>query len=160
MIYVVTNRELDEQSPLRFGYKPNGKGIEELRLAEAAKQANGKWKVKVLTERKKIAVDSPYEDRPSFKLFQKLQQTMMSENRNCVFLIHGYNVNFESALETAQRVRELYQVEVILFSWPALGAGEGKKHLGKEFVGTLNYKRDKKTAIKSVPALDKSYNFV
>ena len=97
------------------------------------------------------------ERKPSFKLFRKLQKSMMDNNRNCVFLIHGYNVNFVSALESAQRVKDLYDVEVILFSWPSLGAGEGEKHLGKEFVGTINYKRDKRTAIRSVPALDKVF---
>ena len=154
MIYIASNRELSEDSSLGFGYKPNGKGIEELRIA-TAKKVRGTWQVNPHKETSAINVDTPMERKPSFKLFRKLQKSMMDNNRNCVFLIHGYNVNFFSALETAQKVKDLYNVEVILFSWPSLGAGEGEKHLGKEFVGTINYKRDKRTAIRSVPALDK-----
>lgn len=156
MIYIVSNRELDERSPLGFGYKPNGKGIEELRIA-TAKKMDDTWQLDPHQETSAIDADTSMEQKPSFKLFCELQKSMMDNDRNCVFLIHGYNVNFVSALETAQRVKDLYDVEVILFSWPSLGAGEGEKHLGKEFVGTVNYKRDKRTAIRSVPALDKVF---
>ena len=156
MIYIASNRELNENSPLGFGYKPNGKGIEELRIA-TAKKVRGIWQVNPHKEASSMDVDTSMERKPSFKLFRKLQKSMMDNDRNCVFLIHGYNVNFVSALETAKRVKDLYNVEVILFSWPSLGAGEGEKHLGKEFVGTINYKRDKRTAIRSVPALDKVF---
>lgn len=157
MIYLVSNRKISARSNLGFGYTPNDKDIEELRLASAKKDNRGKWKVSVLPERKNITVDSEIEDKPSFQLFRQLQDSMMQNDRNCVFMVHGYNVNFASALETASRVRELYSVEVILFSWPSLGAGEGKKHIGKEFIGTASYKRDKRTAIRSVPALDKTF---
>ena len=157
MIYIVSNRELNDESSLGFGYKPNGKGIEEVRIA-TAEESDGGWQVDIHEEVSSMSVDTAMEDKPSFKLFCKLQKSMMDNSRNCVFLIHGYNVNFTSALETAQKVRELYDVEVILFSWPSLGAGEGEQHLGKEFIGTLNYKRDKQTAIRSVLALSKAFS--
>ncbi len=44
MIYIASNRELDERSSLGFGYKPNGKGIEELRIA-TAKKVRDVWQV-------------------------------------------------------------------------------------------------------------------
>ena len=161
-MYIVTNREIDKKNcpDLKFGTSPNPKGIDELRLASAQKLETGKWDIQILPEPDSETVansgdSDAYKKRPSWKLFCQLQTTMKTEKRNCVFLAHGYNVNFESALETGWKVQELYDVEVILFSWPSRGGGEGKEDLGKDLVGTASYKRDKKIARMSAPALDR-----
>ena len=156
MIYLVSNRVVQTSNDLGFGNEANSKGVEELRIAKAEK-LNGKWIVSIQEEKDGANIDTPIKDKPSFKLFKELQDSMRQSKRNCVFFVHGYNTNLLSAIENANKVKELYDTEVILFSWPSLGAGESERHLGKDLIGTLNYKRDKRVAKRSVDALDKTF---
>lgn len=165
MIYIVSNREVDpENNPeVLFGTRPEAKGIDNLRVGKAQKVGR-KWKVTIEEDHPTdssasniVSVDTPIEMRPSFRLFQELQNTMKTRNRNCVFYVHGYNTNFRNALESAKHIQDLYGVEVILFSWPSMGAGEGRENIGKDLIGTVNYKRDKRIAAQSRVALDRTF---
>ncbi len=155
-MYIVTNRELDEENnpTFKFGTGSNAKGISELRLATANKIGND-WKVDLIQEKSVITSNTSINRRPSFQLFKKLQKRMMEKKRNCVFFVHGYNTNIRSAIETAHWVERLYDVEVILFTWPSRGGGEGKRNIGKDLLGTASYKRDKRIAQESIGALDR-----
>jgi len=154
----VTNREIDEgNNPIyKFGNSANPKGISELRLAKASK-ADDQWNVEVIPEKRSFAPETTDRLRPSFRLFTELQANMERTGRNCVFFVHGYNTNFKSALETANNIETRYDVEVILFSWPSRGGGEGEKSIGKDFLGTASYKRDKRIAQESTGALDRCF---
>lgn len=160
-MYIVSNREIDtENEPtFKFGTLPNPKGPAELRVAEAFEK-DGDWQVELMTEKRGLNESSKLEDRPSFRLFTKLRENMKTKDRNCVFFVHGYNTNIRSAIESAARIEELYDVEVILFSWPSIGGGEGKKSFGKDLYGTANYKRDKRVAAQSVGALDRCFEYL
>ncbi len=155
-MYIVTNRELDEENnPIfKFGTGANAKGISELRLATAAK-VGSEWKVDVIPEKRNITANTSVKLRPSYQQFRALQKRMMERKRNCVFFVHGYNTNIRSAIETAHWVERLYNVEVILFTWPSRGGGEGKRNIGKDLIGTASYKRDKRIAQESIGALDR-----
>lgn len=140
---IVTNRNIQpKKSPVeRFGKKPNREGIDELRLALATKHT-GEWDVKVLPNK----IGSKY---ASESVFVKLQEKMREQKKNCVLYVHGYNNDFEAALESAWDIQETYGVEVILFSWPANGRDSGK--LG----GLASYKSDKREAAASGAAFDR-----
>jgi len=157
MIYIVTNREIDTKNEpdLIFGASQNKKDIDEIRLATAEKKG-AKWKVSLLEEPKDLKDDSDLARYPSFTLFKDLQKRMKENKRNCLFFIHGFNVNFIDALKAAEKLRKKYNVEIVLFTWPAKGAGEGKKMPGEGFLGLLNYRKDKRIASVSAPHLAKS----
>lgn len=74
---------------------------EELRLAVAAKQPGGGWRVELL-------------DQVAFL------EAARAGSKSCVFYIHGFNKSFVETLEQAAAIENLYDVDVIPFSWPSL----------------------------------------
>lgn len=158
IVYIVSNREIDEskEPKLKFGLSQNPKGIDEIRLGKATRSSDNNIEVSIIEEAG-WTPGSENQDPPSYKLFKDLNSIMRTKKRNCVFLVHGYNTNFEAALNTAFNVRKYYGVEVILFSWPSLGGGEGRDSIGKDVIGTASYKRDKRIAMRSVGALDRCF---
>lgn len=74
---------------------------EELRLAVAAKQPDGGWRVELL-------------DQDAFL------EAARAGSRSCVLYIHGFNKSFVETLEQAAAIENLYDVDVIPFSWPSL----------------------------------------
>ncbi|MEO0454173.1 MAG: alpha/beta hydrolase [Verrucomicrobiota bacterium] len=143
-----------------FGDGFNEKGPKELRIAVADKDDNGKVSVAVVPEPK---TGKPASERK----FREMQKQMSIEGRNCVLFVHGYNTNLESAVRDAFRIRELYQVEVILFTWPANGGGIETNRPDKPFDlvmgkaedlhGYGSYLSDKHDAELSKGALDRIF---
>jgi esterase/lipase superfamily enzyme len=143
-MYVVTNRNLQpNESPIkRFGATFNQLGPNELRLAEANK-VNGVWQVDVLPDR------TTYEGQEmlaSEAAFLKAQKRMREQSTNCLFFVHGFNTDFQSALESGYRLQQLYNVEVVVFTWPSNGGG---------LSGISSYMDDQRDATLSVNALDR-----
>ncbi len=143
-MYVVTNRNLQPDQPpeQRFGKKFNEVDPSELRLAEVD-LVDGSWQLEILDDTK------TYEGRemPASEMaFLETQKRMCQNSSNCLIFCHGYNTDFEGALESAFNIQDTYQdLEVILFSWPSDGDG------------VPTYRSDKREASQSVYALDRFF---
>ncbi|MEO0869361.1 MAG: alpha/beta hydrolase [Cyanobacteria bacterium J06642_11] len=144
-MYVVTNRNLQPNArpEERFGATFNQKGPHELRLAEAQKVGD-RWQVNILEDR----VNHNGEDMwASEAAFLKTQQRMGQNRTNALFFVHGFNTDFGDALEAAYRIEQLYNVEMVLFTWPSNGGGS--------IEGLASYQDDKRDAALSIGALDR-----
>ena len=143
-MYVVTNRNLQPNQPpeKRFGRRFNEIDPSELRLAEVDK-VNGAWQVEILPDRETYEGE---EMSAGEAAFLKTQKRMCDNSTNCLIFCHGFNTNFEGALEAAFAVQEAYNnLEVVLFSWPSDGRG------------VTSYRSDKREASLSVYALDRFF---
>ena len=143
-MYVVTNRNLQPDQPpeKRFGKRFNEIDPSELRLAEVDK-VDGSWQLEILQEQE---IYEGQEMLASEVAFLKTQQRMCDKSRNCLIFCHGFNTDFEGALEAAFSIQEIYQdLELVLFSWPSDGDGP------------LSYRSDKREASQSVYALDRFF---
>jgi esterase/lipase superfamily enzyme len=142
-MYIVTNRNLKPKAPVteRFGTKFNELGPNELRLAKAQK-VNNVWQVDVLPDQK---VNDMW---PSEISFLEAQARMCANRTNCLFFVHGYNVSFEDVLEEGQHFADLYNVEVVVFTWPSDGGGA---------LPFPPYKDMQRNAALSIGALDRCF---
>ena len=143
-MYVVTNRNLQPDQPpeKRFGKRFNEVDPSELRLAEVDK-IDGSWQLEILTDRE---THEGQEMFASEAAFLKTQKRMCDNSTNCLIFCHGFNTDFEGALEAAFTIQQIYDdLEVILFSWPSDGDGP------------LSYRSDKREASQSVYALDRFF---
>jgi esterase/lipase superfamily enzyme len=144
-MYIVTNRNLQpkEVPEKRFGENFNQLGPNELRLAKANK-VNGAWQVEVLPDRLSYGGK---EMLASEAVFLQTQEQMRANKTNGIFFVHGFNTDFLGALEGGYRLQQLYNLEVLVFSWPSNGGGG---------LGSLaSYKDDQRDARLSVSALDR-----
>ena len=165
-LFVVTNRAFRRVRggagyELRDGLNP--KGSRELRLFEARPRGGdvSDW------------VLEPARDRPTLRDFEshgveplrrkrryngsdlvaaRLVDTLRTHRRNLLVFIHGYNTNALDAIRRAWRIAERYDIEVLLFTWPANGGGE---RLLENLHGVASYKSDKSDARASTEALDR-----
>jgi len=167
-MFIVTNREVDETRTDFGAFKstPNSKGPNELRLAEATRVGQG-WKISVLpdiipdamaneagikapidpiTKQKLPIYGSRYVAHKLHKRVNPSAYGSPSKGRNLVFFIHGFNNDIKSVLDRARQLEENYDVEVLIFSWPANGGGVH---------GVVSYKSDKRDALASTGALDR-----
>ncbi|VVM47552.1 alpha/beta hydrolase [Pseudomonas fluorescens] len=153
-MFIVTNREVKPSASgiKQLGLKPNSEGPNELRLAEAEKD-EGKWKIKILPNiltapmRKAVGLPSDSETAYASEYVARIIfERILQQKKNLLFFVHGYNNDVEAVLDRAQRLEELYGVEVLSFSWPANGGGAA---------GVASYKSDKRDARASVGALDR-----
>ncbi len=144
-MFVITNRNLQPDNPPveRFGEGFNELGPKELRLGEAKKTSRG-WRLTILDDQVIHDGEAIYASEMAFLTLLKRARRY---KKNCLFFVHGYNNNFEEVLERGHTLEQLYNVEVILFSWPANGGG---------IRGVLDYKSDKQDAVLSVNALDRA----
>ncbi|MDO6613726.1 alpha/beta hydrolase [Shewanella sp. 1_MG-2023] len=143
---IITNRNINKSNFIdgigdhnAFGDRVNSKGPNEVRLANAEK-VDGKWQVILIKEPSVITENNI----PSQKQFLKLRDKLTSENKNCVFFVHGFNQSFKKNLEKSRALEEEHGVEVIAFSWPSNPGG----------FKTKEYRHAKRTARASVGALD------
>ncbi len=143
---IVTNRKINRGkfengvgNHEAFGDEANLKGPNEVRLATANK-TRGKWRVELIKEPAKITDTNI----PSLKAFDDLRNRLISEKKNCVFFVHGFNQSFEKNLEKALALEKEHKVEVVAFSWPSNPGG----------IKTKEYRVAKRTAKASVGALD------
>lgn len=159
-MYVVTNRHVDESTTgvAQFAGRPNAKGNNELRLVEVNKHGPG-WSVQFVDDQlSQVEVDNlirefhlPIDrDAPqygSLKAACEIFRRIRDDKRHQLLFVHGYNNELRDVLEAAHQLQQRYGVEVLAFSWPALGGG---------LEGTLNYKADKRQARASAGALERA----
>ena len=146
-MYVVTNRILQPTATPeeRFGATFNRMGPNELRLAEAQKVGD-RWQVDILDDRTTYNGQDMWASEAAFL---KSQQRMKQNQTNALFFVHGFNTDFNNALESAYRIEQLYNLEVILFTWPSNGGGA--------IEGLSSYQDDKRDAALSIGALDRCF---
>ncbi len=146
-MYVVTNRNLQPNArpEERFGAGFNQKGPHELRLAEARKVVD-QWQVDILEDRTTYNGEDMWASEAAFLT---AQQRMQQKQTNALFFVHGFNTNFSDALAAAYAIEQLYNLEVILFTWPSNGGGG--------IDGLASYQDDKRDAALSIGALDRCF---
>ncbi|KAA3651414.1 MAG: alpha/beta hydrolase, partial [Proteobacteria bacterium] len=148
---IVTNRNINQDrfqngvaDEFAFGEQVNAKGPNEIRLAHAKKIKTGdnagQWRIKLVKEPKNLTADN----LPSKHEFAALRKRLHQANKNCVFFIHGYNQSFQKNLAQSLLIEQLYDVEVVAFSWPSNTGG----------FTIREYRDAKRTAQASVAALD------
>lgn len=167
-MFVVTNRSVSQRKKGldAFGADPNPKGPNELRIAEAKRDGDG-WAIEVLpdkipgpmaraagivrrrdpeTGRREPIWASRYVAK---KLLERIRPSAEApRGRNLVVFVHGFNNDMKAVLERAETLQRNYDVEVLAFSWPANGGGAK---------GVISYKSDKRDALASVGALDRTF---
>jgi len=142
-IIVVSNREVVD-GPLKFGEQYNAISQDNLRVAMAARSAQG-WTIDLLPE-------SRQKDKTSS---ETLFEEMVSLTRKgdivpqWVVFVHGFNTSFPDSLEHAETLRELYGVNVLLFSWPS---NPGPDFLVKKMA---EYQKARVNAVRSGSAFDR-----
>lgn len=167
-IFIATNR--DFRRIRGTGYyelrdQPNRKGTKELRLFEASKtrESGGGWNLRIVPDKVvlKDLEESGMEDKwlksrkyaGSQLVAGELIRRLRGNRSNFLFFIHGYNNNIYDALNRAESISERYNVEVLVFSWPANGGGD---RFFEDFHGTASYLSDKSDARASTEALDRT----
>ncbi len=169
-MFIVTNREVnDSKTGLdKLTGKPNPKGPNELRLVEAKRAGKG-WHIDILpdeatpamiaevgltpeidpdTGKPKPIFASRYVARKVLARVNPRGLGLPGQGRNLLFFVHGYNNDLGAVLDRAAVFEQLYDVEVVAFSWPANGGGVH---------GTISYLSDKRDAQASVGALDRCF---
>ena len=146
MIIVVSNRSIKPGATdeTLFQETPNEKGIDELRLATADYDPSTRqWTVDLIPE-----PDLTTAPPPSQQLFDQVMAGIKAGTykKTWLFFIHGFNQSFAGGLETSWQLSQIYNVDVILFSWPSNPGG---------FV-TDEYRRARQAAKASANALDRS----
>ncbi len=146
-MYVVTNRILQPSATPeeRFGATFNQLGPNELRLAEAQKVGD-RWQVDILEDRVTYNGEDMWASEAAFLQAQK---RMCQNHTDALFFVHGFNTDFGDALESAYLIEQLYNLEVILFTWPSNGGGA--------IEGLSSYQDDKRDAALSIGALDRCF---
>lgn len=146
MIIVVSNRSINSGATdeTLFQETPNERGIDELRLATADYDTtHNQWTVDLIPE-----PDLTEAAPPSQQLFNQVIEGVKngSYRKTWVFFVHGFNQSFAKGLEASWQLSQLYDVDVILFSWPSNPGG---------FV-TDEYRRARQAAKASANALDRT----
>lgn len=166
-IFVVSNRAFRKRrgtDDYELLDSLNPKGSKELRLFEAvpADEALERWRFELVPDkigRKhfEAAGVEPFLKKSSYRgsdlVSARLADRMQSHGRNLLIFVHGYNNSAVEACGRAWRLATKYDLEVVVFSWPANGGGEW---LLEDLHGTASYKSDKSDARSSVEALDRT----
>lgn len=172
-MFVVTNRDIADGarkgSVKLFGKKPNEKGPNELRMAEAVKR-NGKWELRIIPDeltppmRREVGIGSGQPSSGGRYLARKLLAKInpprarkmgikgaSGTGKNFLLFVHGYNNDVEAVLDRAAKLARNFNLEVLPFTWPANGGGG--------LTGLVSYKSDKRDAKVSIGALDRVLAF-
>lgn len=139
---VVTNRRLENEAATdesMFGENPNINGPAEVRLAWAEKQGK-KWIISLIQEADQMQPDN----LPSKSAFKEFKALLVSNNKNCVFYVHGYNKEFEESLSQGWELQRRYGVGVLVFSWASNPGG----------LPPVEYPKARAIAAASSPAID------
>ncbi len=78
-------------------------------------------------KKKVVARETDYPNS-SFEFLWKLQQEQQRvENRNSILFVHGFNTDFDEAIERAAQLAEdlVISGETFVFSWPSQGSVDG-----------------------------------
>jgi len=122
-IYFATNRNPNNaQAPTDFGSGFSTTDLGDLRFGQA--EVN---KGKLAAKSIKVLPDKP--SQGSEALFNDLRQAMKTQSLDSLIFIHGFNVSFKAAVESAAKIGERYaklsnnnyQPNIFVFSWPSDG---------------------------------------
>jgi esterase/lipase superfamily enzyme len=161
-MFIITNREVDENAKglAQLGDRPNSKGPNELRLAEATRTGNS-WSLNILPDtisqsmKDEVGIVDTEPVYASRYVARRVLDTLQKRKRNFLFFVHGYNNDIKDVLNRAHGFQQTYNGEVMAFSWPANGGGAR---------GLASYLSDQRDAQASVPALgrclEKLYGFL
>jgi len=167
-MYIVTNRNILKRKGgySIFGKTPNVQGPNELRLLKVERDG-GRRKFTLLNDRltieqvKKIKkkydldIDPEKEWWASLDVACRIFDEAVKKKKHVLVYVHGYNNDIKDVVKTAEKMESLYNVTVVVFSWPANGGGF--------FSGTAQYLGDKRDARVSTGALnrffEKLYNY-
>lgn len=153
-IYFATNRNLEgTKAKPRFGRRMAVQGPAYLRFGVAKVAAKGSFKISVEAESLKpdstgTGTDLGQSTLGSSKTFEEVRNQMSVAGSDTIIFIHGYNVSFRDALDSALRMKRNLSklgdtnVNVALFSWPSDGT----------LFPWLAYASDRRDAAASGPA--------
>lgn len=122
-IYFATNRNPDNvEAPTDFGKGFSETSLGDLRFGQA-KVKKGRL------DPNSIQVLPDNATQGSKALFAQLRQSMKSQSMDSLLFIHGFNVSFKAAVESAALIGEryaklsnkTYQPNIFVFSWPSDG---------------------------------------
>jgi len=122
-IYFATNRNPnDPANPTDFGKGFSGTSLGDLRFGRARVE-KGKLNAKTI----EILPDNPKQG--SEALFNELRTSMRTDSVDSLVFIHGFNVSFKQAMESAGKMGDrysklsnnVYQPNIFVFSWPSDG---------------------------------------
>lgn len=122
-VYFATNRNLiNDSGVIRFGSNFSQTDLGDLRFGqvEVADETLDNSNIQLLPDN---AVEG------STALFRELHQNMRSQSRDSIILIHGFNVTFKDAIESAAQLQtrlaqlsdQQYTPNIFVFSWPSNG---------------------------------------
>jgi hypothetical protein len=159
-VFVITNRAVNAENDGigAFGQRTNVAGPNELRFARVQRDGE-RWAVQFLADH----LDAAEADT----LIKQHQLPLSGEGRypaslgvacdlagrargaghHVLFYVHGYNNDMADVLASAERLEQLYGVEVLAFSRPANGGG---------LRGKAGYLSDKRDARASAGALERT----
>jgi len=161
-MFIVTNRAIDASADglEQFRNVPSERGPNELRVAKATRTGSN-WQVKLLpdrldglrdrTARRVLNIAEATPRRAGHHAAARIIDDARRFGRNILLFVHGYNNDMRSMLERMHRLAELYDVEVIGFSWPANGGG----NFIDDINGLISYQSDKRDARASAGAFDR-----
>lgn len=119
-IYFASNRRPNNKSkPTGFGKGFSRTGLGDVRFGQAS-VVNGNLDKNSI----KVLPDNP--ENGSLALFDSLQKKMKLDQADSLLFIHGFNVSFEDAIESAAKMAEQYagfkyKPNMFVFSWPSDG---------------------------------------
>lgn len=126
-VYFATNRNpLPSDNPSDFGSRFSDANLGDLRFGQAEV-------VKGELDRGSIKVLPNNAAQGSLALFSQLRQQMRAKSVDSLLFIHGFNVAFDEAVESAAKISEQYAKlsgdgylpNIFVFSWPSDGALTG-----------------------------------
>jgi esterase/lipase superfamily enzyme len=132
-IYFATNRNPQPLGkPTRFGGDFSPQGLTDLRFGWADFDAAGK-KYKLNIAGESLTVPPAALDRGDLSaqklgsraVFEAIRQDMAAQHQDCLLYIHGFNVDFNQALQSALALKQHYAARpmtVCVFTWPSDGS--------------------------------------
>lgn len=122
-VYFATNRNLiNGSNPVTFGDKFSAADLGDLRFGQAEVNAGALDESSV-----QVLPDTP--SAGSRALFAQLRQQMSAQSKDALIFIHGFNVSFKEAVESAAMIKTRYEQlsagryapNIFVFSWPSNG---------------------------------------
>ena len=123
-VYFATNRNpIPKKSPRDFGPDFSSTNLGDLRFGQA-EVIDGELDAATI----RILPDNA--EHGSKALFASLRANMRAQSRDALLFIHGFNVSFREAVESAAALVESqgkagYRPNIFVFSWPSDGAVTG-----------------------------------
>jgi len=118
-IYFATNRNISKVEPVEFGDGFSLDDLGDVRFGQVNVK-DGEIDKKSI----KLLSNNPKEG--SQELFSNLRKKMRDDSKDSLIFIHGFNVTFVDAIESAAKMAEKYKEKkyepnIFVFSWPSDG---------------------------------------